>query len=315
MGPFIGAHLNKGGFSLSIFNKLGKNELERKQAVAGYLFILPNLIGFLIFVFLPLLASLVLSFFNWDLVNQPEFIGFSNFIKMFNEPLFTKTLLNTVYYTAGVVPLTVVFGMLLAVLVNNVKKGFIYKFSFFMPYLIPMVGAALIWQSIYMPNFGILTYLLDLIDITSPQWLSDPMWAMPAIIIMSVWKSIGFAFIVLLAGLQGIPNRYYEAARIDGANSVQQFFHITVPLLTPTIFFTVVISMIDSFKVFDQAFILTKGGPADATKTLVYYIYSQGFEYFKMGYASAVGWFLLLIIFGLTLVQFLYQRKWVSYDV
>jgi multiple sugar transport system permease protein len=138
---------------------------------------------------------------------------------------------------------------------------------------------------------------------------------MPAIIIMSVWKNIGFTFIVLLAGLQGIPKRYYEAAEIDGANSIQQFFRITVPLLTPTIFFTVVISMIDSFKVFDQAFILTKGGPADATKTLVYYIYTQGFEYFRMGYASAVGWFLLIVIFALTIIQFIYQRKWVSYDV
>jgi multiple sugar transport system permease protein len=300
---------------VSIYNKLGSNDLERKQAVAGYLFILPNLIGFMIFVFLPLLSSLFLSFFNWDLINTPVFIGFDNFIKMFQEPLFRKTLINTVYYTLGVVPLTVIFGMILAVLVNSVKKGFIYKFSFFMPYLIPMVGAALIWQSIYMPNFGILTYLLDLIGITSPQWLSDPDWAMPAIIIMSVWKNIGFTFIVLLAGLQGIPNRYYEAAEIDGANSIQQFFRITVPLLTPTIFFTVVISMIDSFKVFDQAFILTKGGPADATKTLVYYIYTQGFEYFRMGYASAVGWFLLIVIFALTIIQFIYQRKWVSYDV
>ncbi|MFW5686705.1 MAG: carbohydrate ABC transporter permease [Halanaerobium sp.] len=300
---------------MSLYNKLGKNELERKQAAAGYLFILPNLIGFLIFVFIPLIASLFLSFFSWDLVNTPVFIGFDNFIKMFNEPLFRKTLINTIYYTVGVVPLTVIFGMLLAVLVNSVEKGFLYKFSFFMPYLIPMVGAALIWQSIYMPNFGILTYLLDLIGVASPQWLSDPSWAMPAIIIMSVWKNIGFTFIVLLAGLQGIPKRYYEAARIDGATSIQQFFNITVPLLTPTIFFTVVISMIDSFKVFDQAFILTQGGPANSTKTLVYYIYSQGFEYFRMGYASAVGWFLLIIIFTLTIIQFIYQRKWVSYDV
>jgi multiple sugar transport system permease protein len=234
---------------------------------------------------------------------------------MFSEPLFCKTLLNTIYYTLGVVPLTIILGMLLAVLVNSTKKSFIYKFSFFMPYLIPMVGAALIWQSIYMPNFGILVYLLDKIGINSPQWLSDPNWAMPAIIIMSVWKSIGFTFIVLLAGLQGIPARYYEAAKIDGANSIQQFFKITIPLLTPTIFFTVVISMIDSFKVFDQAFILTKGGPADATKTLVYYIYTQGFEYFRMGYASSIGWFLLIVIFLLTVLQFIYQRKWVSYDL
>ncbi|SFL31792.1 carbohydrate ABC transporter permease [Halanaerobium salsuginis] len=298
-----------------LYKKLGQNDLERKQAIAGYLFILPNLIGFFIFVFVPLIASFILSFFSWDLVNEPTYVGLENFKMMFSRPLFCKTLLNTIYYTFGVVPLTIILGLFLAVLVNNTKKNFVYKFSFFMPYLIPMVGAALIWQSIYMPNFGILVYLLDKIGINSPQWLSDPNWAMPAIIIMSVWKSIGFTFIVLLAGLQGIPARYYEAARIDGASPIQQFFKITVPLLTPTIFFAVVISMIDSFKVFDQAFILTKGGPADATKTLVYYIYTQGFEYFRMGYASSIGWFLLIIIFTITVFQFIYQRKWVSYDL
>lgn len=300
----------------SVYKKLGNNSLERKQAVAGYLFVLPNFIGFLIFIFIPVFASLILSFFDWNLVNPLKFTGLTNYFSMFKRSLFQKTFINTVYYTLVTVPLSVMFGLLLAVLVNNIKKmAIVYKFIFFLPYIIPTVAAALIWQTIYMPNYGILTYLLDIFNITSPPWLSNPNWAMPAIIIMSVWKNIGFTFIIFLAGLQGIPNRYYEAAKIDGANVIQQFLKVTLPLLTPTIFFTVVISMIDSFKVFDQAFILTQGGPADATKTLVYHIYNEGFRYFRMGYASATGWVLLLIIFILTLVQFNYQKKWVTYDV
>jgi len=289
--------------------------LKKQQAIAGYLFILPNFVGFLAFIFVPLLWSLGISLFNWNLIEPAKFIGAGNYLRMFKDPLFRKTLYNTLYYTLTSVPLVIVLGLLLAVLVNGVRRlTMTYRLAIFLPYLIPMVGAALIWQSIYMPNFGILDYIFDLLGLPILPWLTSPSWAMPAIVVMSVWKGIGFTFIIFLAGLQGIPGMYYEAAEIDGANGIQQFFKITLPLLTPTIFFAVVITFIDSLKVFDQAFVLTAGGPANATKTTVYYLYEQGFQYLRMGYASAVGWFLLVVIFLITLLQFVFQRKWVTYE-
>lgn len=286
--------------------------LQRDETISGLLFILPNFLGFLVFSLFPILFALYITFTEWNLAKTPEFIGFANFVTLWNDTLFWKTLFNTAYYTFVAVPTGVFIAFWLAILLNrNMPGTVLFRTIYFLPQITLTVAAAFVWRWLYNPEFGLFNYLLGLIGIDGPAWLSSTTWAMPAIIIMGNWQGIGFAMLILLAGLQGIPSEYYEAAEIDGANPWQSLRHITVPLLTPTIFFVVVTSLIGAFQGFDQFQVMTQGGPAKSTTTLVMYIYQNGFSFFKMGYGSSLAFVLFATILIITLVQWQLANRWV----
>lgn len=286
--------------------------LRREETIAGYLFILPNFLGFLAFSLLPIGFALYITFTDWSLAKPPVFIGLQNFRTLLNDPLFWKTLWNTAYYTFVAVPTGVFIAFWLAILMNRKMRGVLFfRTIYFLPQITLTVAAAIVWSWLYHPELGLFNYLLGLIGIEGPRWLQSTTWAMPAIIIMGNWHGIGFAMLILLAGLQGIPEEYYEAAEIDGANGWQRLRFVTVPLLTPTIFFVVVTSLIGAFQGFDQFYVMTQGGPAKATTTLVLYIFQNGFTFFKMGYGAALAFMLFLCILVITLVQWRLADRWV----
>lgn len=289
---------------------------DGQEARAAYFFLLPNILGFLIFTALPVIAALVMSFFDWDLLLGHTFNGTDNFRELLrNDETFRHSVWNTAYFVALSVPLSVALGLGTALLTNQALRGMtIFRAIFLLPYVTITVALSLVWKWLYLPKIGLVNHLLGWFGIDGPAWLTSTTWAMPAIIIMGVWKSFGYNMILFLAGLQGIPEHLQEAAMLDGASVWQRFRSITLPLLAPTTFFVVVISVIGSFQVFDQALIMTNGGPGIATTTLVLYIYEVGFESFHMGYAAAIAWVLFAIIFVFTLIQFRVQRRWVSYD-
>lgn len=286
----------------------------KEQKLWSLFFLAPFIIGLILFWIGPVLASFLISFSKWELVGSPAWIGLENYKNLFADEIFIKSLFNTGYYTLLSVPLSMILSLLLAVAMNQKLKGMVFfRTAFFMPHISSMVAVALLWSWIYNSQYGILNYFLSLVGIPSQNWLGDPKWAMPALVIMSVWKGLGYNMMIWLAALQGIPEDLYEAAKIDGANRWQQFKNITIPLLSPTTFLLLILSIINSFKVFEQSYVMTKGGPAHATLTMVLYIYSNAFEWLKMGYASAMAYILALIIFALTIVQFKFQNKWVHY--
>lgn len=279
-------------------------------------YLLPTLIGFFVFILGPVIASFFLGFTKWDLLTPPKWIGLGNYETMiFDTPLFWKTLTNALYYTLLYVPGAVILPLFVAVLMNQRLRGVtFYRSVYFLPVVTSTVAVALVWQWLYNPEFGPINYVLDLVGIQGPAWISSPEWAMPALVIMSVWQVIGYNMVIYLAGLQGIPEEFYEAASIDGANRWRQFFHITVPLISPTTFFILIVSIIGSLQVFEQTYILTEGGPAYATLTIAFYIYQQAFQFFHMGFGAALSYVLFVIILLLTLVQFWVQKRWVFYN-
>lgn len=286
--------------------------MRRKEAIAGYTFLIPNLIGFLLFSIFPILTAIYLTFTDWDLAGTPAFTGVENFITMFNDDLFWKALRNTFYFAGVAVPTGIFAAFWLAVLVNRPMRGvFAFRLIYFLPHVTLTVAAAIIWAWIYHPEFGLVNYFLSFVGIDGPNWLFSSRWAMPAIIIMSNWKGIGYAMLIFLAGLQGIPNELYEAAIVDGANGWQQMRHITIPMLSPTSFFVITTSFIGAFQGFDQFYIMTQGGPSFATTTLVLHIFNNGFTYFKMGYASSMAAVLFGVIMIITLIQWGAARSWV----
>jgi multiple sugar transport system permease protein len=279
------------------------------------LFLLPSLAGLTLFTLLPILASLGLTLFSWDLLTPPRFIGLGNFAQLLRDPDFWAALGHTLYFIAGYIPLVMVAALGLAVILNQKLPGrVIFRGAFFLPVVSAWVAVALLWQWIFNPRFGLVNYLLGLLGLHGPGWLFDPNWAMPAIVLTSVWKDIGFIMVMFLAGLQDIPGDYYEAASIDGAGAWQRFWHITRPLLAPATFFALIISLINSFQVFDQVWIMTAGGPAGATTVLVEQIVQNAFSYGHMGYASALSWVLFLLVFAATLIQMRLQKQWVPND-
>ncbi len=289
--------------------------LRRAEGRWALLFLAPSLIGFLLFTAFPVVAALLLSVAHWDLISAPAFIGLDNYAQALRDPLFWRVLLNTIYYTVATVPLGITVSLLFAVALNEPIRGRLgMRAVYFMPVISSTVAVAMVWRWIYNPDFGLLNYLLSLLHLPTPGWLTSTTWAMPAIIIMSVWKDLGYGVVIFLAGLQGIPRHLYDAAAVDGAGRWQQFWRITLPLLTPTTFFASVVYGINSFQVFGQVYMMTQGGPNYATSTMVYYIYMNAFQFFKMGYASALSWILFAFIFGFTLVQMRYQRTWVHYE-
>ena len=280
------------------------------------MFLAPNIIGFLLFSLLPVGATLVISLLNWDLIRDPEFVGFQNYTTLLTrDPIFREVLFNTAYFVIGVVPVSIIISLVLALVMNNGLKGIsLFRAIFFIPVITSSVAVAMLWRWLYNTDYGLINVGLDALGLPYIPWLTSTDWAMPAVIIMAVWKSLGYNMVIYLAGLQGISPTLYEAAALDGAGGWARFRDITLPLLGPTTFFILVISVINSFQVFDLTFILTQGGPGIATTTIVMYIYDQGFRYFQMGYAAAIAWVLFIIIFLITLAQMQYQKRWVHYD-
>ena len=295
--------------------------LRQAEMLAAFLFLLPNIAGFLVFSFGPVIAAAWISLLDWNLLNPPQWVGIANYARLLTDGEFWSSLRATVVYTLGIVPLSIIPALILAVLLNQPIRGrTIYRAIFFLPVVSSLIAVSLLWRWLYNPSFGLLNYLLNGLfgmlglSITAPEWLQSRTWAMPAIILMSTWKNMGYNMVLYLAGLQGIPRSLYEAAELDGAGRWQRFRHITIPLLTPSTFFVIIITLIGSFQVFDQAYIMTAGGPARSTVTTVYFIYANAFERYQMGYASAVAWVLFLIIMTFTIIQWRYQSRWVFYD-
>ena len=278
-------------------------------------FLLPSIIGLSLFTVIPILTSLGLTFTEWDLLTPPVYVGLDNFRRLIGDQNFWKALSNTLFFIVTYIPLVMVSALTIAILLNQKLKGVVFfRGAFFTPVVSAWVAVALLWQWIFNPRFGLVNYLLGLIGINGPAWLLDPQWAMPAIVITSVWKDIGFVMIMFLAGLQSIPDEYYEVSSIDGANNWQRFWYITIPLLSPTVFFALIISLINSFQVFDQVWIMTEGGPAGATSVLVELIVKNAFSYSRMGYAATLSWVLFLLVFVVTVFQMRLQRRWVVYE-
>ena len=289
---------------------------ERREAIEGYLFILPWAIGFLIFTAGPMLASLALSFTKWGLIDTPVYIGVQNYVKMVQDPLVWHALGITARYTLITVPLQIIFALGIAlILIRPIRGVYAYRGIFYLPNILGGVVTALLWMWVFNPDYGILNYLLSLIGIQGPAWLNDPDWALPAIIIMSVWN-LGAAIILFIAGLQSIPVHLYEAAELDGAGGFAKFRYVTLPMLSPTLLFILITAMISSFQVFDIAFVASAGDGGPLRSTLVYllYFYQNGFKYFNMGYASALIWLLMAIILALTLLIFRSSSLWVFYE-
>ncbi len=291
--------------------------LKTREGVAAWFFLLPGFAGFLIFVFGAVAVSFFLSFLQWDMLTPAKFVGLENYVRLIAyDKTFHLVLKNTITFVLGTVPTRVILGLLFALaLVRNIPARTFFRAAIFLPVIIPTVAAAMVFRWIFNADFGLMNEFLYSIGFSNlPRWFSDPKWAMSAVIILSIWKDVGFSTVLFMAGLQGIPSSLYEAAWLDGANKWKSFVYITLPLLSPTTFFVIVINIISSFQVFDQAYVLTGGGPGNATNTIVYYIYNNAFQWFRMGYASAVAWLLFGIIFAATFVQFRYQKKWVYYE-
>lgn len=294
-----------------------RQTLRGREAITFYLFILPWVIGFLIFTCGPIVASLVLSFAEYDIVSPIQFIGLGNFKELFNDPLFYTSLSNTLYIVVLAVPLGMVVSFCLALLLNQkVRFMAAYRTAYFIPSIVPAVASAALWLYLLQPQWGLVNGFLELLGISGPGWLSSELWSKPAIILMMVWAS-GGTMIIYLAGLQDIPQVFYEAAEIDGANGWRKFWHITLPLMTPSIFFTLVLGMIGTFQIFAQIFVLTDGmgGPQNSTLVYMIYLYRNGFNFFRMGYASAMAWVLFVLILLLTWLQFKAAQRWVYYEV
>ena len=307
----------KGDHDSSIRVERRRFTLQQREAITGYLFLLPNMIGFLVFTAFAVVASAAISLTSWDLLSDPEFVGFANYVELFtDDPLFRTVLWNTFYFTVVSVPASTILALGLALILNSGLRAIpLFRTAYFLPVITATVVVALIWRWFYNPDFGILNYVLYRLGVgVPPNWLASRQWAMPSVIILSVWKQVGYNMVIFVAGLQSIPASLYEAAATDGAGGWQRFRHITLPLLTPTTFFVLVISIIGSLQVFDAVLVLTDGGPANATRTMVYHIWEEAFVFLNMGYAAAVAWILFFLVFLVTILQWKLQQRWVHYE-
>ena len=279
-------------------------------------FLLPSLLGLLVFKVGAMLYSLYISFTEWNLFGDPEFVGLQNYIEIFHDDRFYEALKNTILFIVGYLPIVVVLSLGIAILLNSKVKGVnVFRGLFFLPVITSWVAVSMIWKGLLNPEFGVINSIIEALGGTGPAWLQNPSFVIPAVIMVSVWKDVGFLSIIFLGGLQGISQEYYEASRIDGANKWHQFKSITLPLLSPTTFYALIITIINSFQVFDQIWIMTSGEPtADLVPVMVTEIYKNSFQYQKMGYATALSWILFLIIIAVTIFQNVMQKKWVYYN-
>ena len=286
-----------------------------KQNLVAYSFILPNLLGFALFTLVPVVFSLGLALMNWDGANVVTWAGLDNFKKLFSDTTFRISLFNTFYYVIGTVPPTMAAALGLALLLNQRLRGRnFFRTTFFFPYVASLVAVAVVWNMLFNPAMGPVNQLLTALGVENPpRWTASIDWAMPTVILASIWKGMGYYMVIYLAALQGIPSYLYEAAEIDGANAWQRFRYITLPMLTPATFFVSIMLIIASFKVFDLLMVMTGGGPGRATNVLVIHTYNTAFKEFRFGYSSAIAMVLFLIVLVITIIQFRTEKRWVSY--
>jgi multiple sugar transport system permease protein len=277
-------------------------------------FVVPSLVPLLLFMVGPMLASIGISFLRWDLLSPARWVGGSNYSSLVHDAAFHAALVHTFEFIAGYLPLVLVGGLGLALLLNQRLRGAsFFRTLYFLPVVTSWVVVALLWKWLLNPGTGVVNYALGLVGIDGPGWWVDPNWAMPSIILASAWKDVGFVMVILLAGLQAIPEEYYEAASLDGAGRWSRFRNITLPLLSPALFFVVVISLINNIQVFDQVWVMTGGGPTESTTVVMQQIVKNAFSFGRMGYAAAMSWVLFAVILVVTVVQFRLQRRWVHY--
>ncbi len=320
--------------------KLSKRGWRSDQQSEGYLFILPSLIGFILFVIIPIIASFVLSFYKWDLLTPAEFIGPANYVELATtDPLMGRVLANTFFYMLTIAPIQLVIGLILALLLNSGLRGIgIYRMIYFMPVVTSIVAAAMVFQFLLNRDSGVLSawmwwgieklFEYDFVAsnegvahfvrtyLAPPDWLNDPKWAKPGVILLTLWKNVGFTMVIYLAALQGIPQTLYEAARVDGASLLQRIRHITIPLVSPTTFFLLIIQMLGAFQIFEEPFVMTantQGQVPPGSMSIVIYIFLNAFRFQRMGKAAAIAWVLFAIVFVLTLIQMGLQKRWVHY--
>ncbi len=294
---------------------------RRRNPIGGesrwaWLFLAPTLIGLAVLSAGPIVAAFAISLTSWDLLTPPTFVGVDNFTHLLSDERFLTALRNTTFFTLTSVPLGTILGLGIALALNQRLRGISWiRTAYFLPVVTSTVAISLVWSWIYSPDRGPLNAVIEAFGLPGQKWITDPFWAMPAIVVMSVWQGLGITVIIFLAGLQGISEEYYDAASVDGAGAFARLRRITLPLLTPSIFFTGILALIDSFQVFDQIYVLARPGrPTDATVTLVYMIYENGFQNFKMGYGAAAAWILFIIVAVLTMVYFKLQNRWVHYQ-
>lgn len=295
---------------------VGQRKWNRR--IAAFVFLLPALVGLLAFQLLPMASSVVISFSDWDLLTkwtQIHFIGWGNYAEVFENEKSYTSIKNVFIFLIGYMPLITALGTFFAVLLNRNLRGIkFYRAAVFVPVITSWVAVSIVWRWLLNGQSGLINYLLSKIGVQGPIWLQDDTWAMVAIVAVTIWKDIGFISIILLAGLQDISEDYYEAANLDGASAWRKLWQITIPLLSPTLFFIVTISLINSFQLFDQVLIMTNGGPAGATSTIVEQVYKNAFQFNKMGFAAAQSWVLFVIIFAVTMVLQWLQKRWVVYE-
>ena len=286
----------------------------RKDFFTGMGFILPSLLGFLIFTFIPVVISLCLSFTSWNFMEGIEgikFNGLANYIRLFSDEWFLNSYKNNIIFTAVTVPVLIALGLVMATIINKyIYGGGVVRTMIFIPYIASVVAVCTVWMVLLQPSYGPVNEFFRSIGIANPPgWLADFKWSLPSIMVIYVWQQVGYYSIVFLAGLKGLPEDVYEAAKVDGASSIRQFFSLTVPLTSPTTFFLTIMGIIGSFKVFDQISVLTQGGPGSSSSVMAYYVYRTAFDYFEMGYANTLAWALFVLVFIVTLVQWKMQAK------
>ena len=279
-------------------------------------FLAPAMVLFLMFTGLPVVAAFYISFTQWDLFRPPSWIGLENYRNLMSDPIFAKVMKNTAIFVLASVPLQMILGLLAALALNRGIRGqTFFRIAYFLPAVTSTIAAALVWAWLFNSNYGLVNAFLSFVGVDNvPRWLASTSWALPAVIIVSVWQNVGYAMVLFLAGLQNIRTDLYDAAALDNARGFRRLWHITLPMLSPTTFFVLIISIIGSFQVFELVFIMTQAGPANATNTLVYYIYQNGFQFYQMGYASAAAMILFGIVLIITMVQYATQNRWVHYD-
>ncbi|WP_226528945.1 carbohydrate ABC transporter permease [Metabacillus niabensis] len=294
-----------------------RKKKPNKEVLWAYLFIAPIVLGLFVFYMFPAIASFALSFTKWNGISTAEYVGLENIITLLNDESFIRSVLNTIVFTIVSVPLSVIFALIISLLLNQRIKGMVmYRTLYFLPVVTMPVAVGMVWKWLYNTEYGLINYMLGSLGLPQPSWLFDPNISLVSVILVYVWMTVGNNVILLLAGLQGIDKTYYEAAQIDGASKIKQFFNITLPLITPTLFFVFITGMISSLQVFDLIYIMIGESTAllDPLRTVVFGVYETGFEYSQMGMASAQAFLLFLAILAVTIIQFVFQKKWVHYD-
>ncbi len=287
---------------------------EKKEFLTGMAFILPSFLGFLVFTLIPVIISLFLSFTKWNFMEgwgAIKFNGLDNYIRLFSDDWFISSYTNNIIFTVVTVPVLIALGLVVATILNKyIWGGGVVRIMIFIPYIASVVAVCAVWMVLFQPTYGPINQFLRSIGIDNPPgWLADFKWSLPSIMIVYIWQQVGYYAIVFLAGLKGVPEEVYEAAKIDGASAIRQFFSVTIPLVSPTTFFLTIMGIIGSFKVFDQISVLTQGGPGSSSSVMAYYVYRTAFEYYDMGYANTLAWALFVLVFVVTLIQWKLQSR------